>query len=173
MYAKGWYLTNLVTYYIQETLTGRVRAKLTTRVTDENEYEGPQAVQKFFDHGEATFDSIVRTYANITEAVTGFTRANGAANFSEPVVGVAKEEKTCIAVRWPWLAFPTCLVLLTLAFFVVLVITTRPTDLRPAIWKSSPLALLYHGLSDHPVDPSGVSDAGSVRRGGPRSLGCS
>jgi hypothetical protein len=60
--------------------------------------------------------------------------------------GEAKEAKTCIAVRWPFLAYPAALAVLTLIFFLAMVLVTRSTGHRPWVWKSSPLALLYHGL---------------------------
>lgn len=59
--------------------------------------------------------------------------------------------QTCLHVRWGWLTFPIAFVLLTLIFFIAMIIDTRPTGDRAQIWKSSPLALIFHGL-----EPSNV-----------------
>lgn len=47
-------------------------------------------------------------------------------------------------VRWGWLAYPTCLVVLSLIFFVGTIILTRNEE----IWKSSILATMFHGFND-------------------------
>ena len=107
---------------------------------------GPQVVQWFFNFGSADFDWVDQTFDNVTASLTNYIRQNGVANFSSPAVGKAKETKTCIDVRWPFLAYPAALAVLALTFFITMVFATRPTGHRPRVWKSSPLALLYHGL---------------------------
>ena len=109
-------------------------------------FSGPQAVQTIFNFGNVTFDRVNETFANVSTSLTNYVRQNGAKDFSAPALGAVAQDKTCIAIRWPWLAFPAALVLLTLTFVVIVVLETRPTGARPDIWKSSPLALLYHGL---------------------------
>jgi hypothetical protein len=110
------------------------------------ENHSPIAVQTVFNNGNVTFDRVSETFDNVTTALTNYWRSNGREGFSTPALGVAQVDKVCISVQWPWLAFPTVLVLLTLLFFGLLIWETRPTGTRPQIWKSSPLPLLYHGL---------------------------
>lgn len=67
--------------------------------------------------------------------------------YSKSAQGTVQHSKVCIRVRWGWIAYPVALVFLTLAFFVALLIETSLKKSPPRIWKSSPLALLYHGLA--------------------------
>jgi hypothetical protein len=62
-----------------------------------------------------------------------------------PVVGEAWSTEVYVAVRWPWLAFSGSLLLLTIAFLVLVMAQSARKDV--AVWKSSPLALIFHGLS--------------------------
>ncbi|PVH94801.1 hypothetical protein DM02DRAFT_618373 [Periconia macrospinosa] len=66
-----------------------------------------------------------------------------------PVQGVAHTLEVFVAVRWAWLAFPGAHLVLTWSFFVMVVIYSTKNNV--SVWKSSPLALLYHGLSDDVV----------------------
>ena len=113
------------------------------------EWWGPQVVQAFFNCGEPGFGfyRVEQLFQNITELVTNHMRQSGVADFSEPARGVARQDKPCIAVRWAWLTYPASLVLLTLWFFTWVALEPRTAGNRPAIWKSSPLALLYHGFA--------------------------
>lgn len=56
--------------------------------------------------------------------------------------GTAWTTQSYVQVRWPWMALPIALVVLSLVFLVVTVVHTR----RQYIWKSSPLALLFSDL---------------------------
>lgn len=108
---------------------------------------GEQSLRAIFNFGDVDFARMDETFTNITDSLTNFMRQNSAPGTSStPALAIAMQNKTCIAVRWPWLAFPAALVLLTLLFFALMITETRPGASRPAIWKSSPLALLYHGL---------------------------
>ena len=51
---------------------------------------------------------------------------------------------TYLHVRWEWLILPSCLVALTFLFLTLTMVQTRRNDI--AIWKTSTLALLFHGL---------------------------
>jgi len=46
-------------------------------------------------------------------------------------------------------SLPAALVILTLSFFVLMMVETRSTGDRAQIWKSSPLAFMIHGLEVH------------------------
>jgi hypothetical protein len=115
-----------------------------------NTYVGPQVIQTIYNYGNVTFDSMNSTFANISDAMTIYLRQNGHINYSTPASGVVMHTQTCLGVRWVWLIFPAALVTLTLVFFVLMVISTRPTGDRAKIWKSSPLALIFHGLEHQP-----------------------
>ncbi|KAI4160603.1 MAG: hypothetical protein LQ342_005624 [Letrouitia transgressa] len=117
------------------------------------DYRGPQNLQAIYNFGNVTFNDINQTFQNISNSVTNYLRQGGNLYHGEPAIGQEWHNRTCIEVRWAWLAFPTVAVFLTLLFFVATVIYTRPTGNRPQIWKSSPLALLYHGLEQQPDVP--------------------
>ena len=98
-----------------------------------------------YDFGNVTLESLNSTFQNISESITTYMRDTGNANHSEPARGNVLHGQTCLEVRWGWLALPATLVVVTLLFFIVMIIQTRPTGNRAQIWKSSPLALIYHG----------------------------
>lgn len=98
-----------------------------------------------YDYGSVSLESLNSTFQNISQSITTYMRERGNANHSEPVRGIVLHGQTCLEVRWGWLALPAALVVLTLLFFIAMIIQTRPTGNRAQIWKSSPLALMYHG----------------------------
>ena len=110
------------------------------------QFSGSQVVQSFSNFGSSDFDWVDQTFSNISTSLTNYIRQNGIANFSSPAIGETNETRTCIKVQWPFLIYPASLAILALSFFLIMVLATRPTGLRPRVWKSSPLALLYHGL---------------------------
>ena len=67
-----------------------------------------------------------------------------------PVVGQAWTTEVYIAVRWPWLAFSGTILVLSIVFFVLVVAQSAREDVP--VWKSSPFALLFHGLSTEMVE---------------------
>ena len=111
-------------------------------------YDGPQSLQQIYNHGAVTFESLNSTFRNLSESLTTYLRQSCNTNHSNPAVGSVMHDETCLQVRWAWLAFPAALVLATVLFFIATVITTRPKGERSQIWKSSPLALLLHGLQE-------------------------
>jgi hypothetical protein len=67
-----------------------------------------------------------------------------------PVKGTVYHLQVYVAIRWLWLAFPACLLIFTFLFFVLVVIQSAFSGV--AVWKSSPLAILFHGLSSSSVE---------------------
>lgn len=68
--------------------------------------------------------------------------------FDLPAIsGNAWRNETCIGVRWPWLAYPVALLNLTISFLLATIVQSEAYS-RKQIWKSSPLALLFHGLDN-------------------------
>lgn len=112
------------------------------------QFSGPQVAQWFFNFGSADFDWVNQTFSNVSMSLTNYIRQNGMANFSSPAIGVTSETKTCVGVRWGFMGFPATLTFLVLVFFINLVVVTHPSAHSPNVWKSSPLALLHHGVVD-------------------------
>ena len=112
------------------------------------EFVGPQVVQAMYNFGDVTFERMENMFENVSTSLTNYIRENGVSDYSASAIGVAKQEKTCIGVHWPWLALPSALVIVTLVFLVLLVLEPQPNGTGPGIWRASPLPLLYCGLSN-------------------------
>lgn len=67
----------------------------------------------------------------------------------QKVTGLVGVPEQFIHVRWGWIALPTFIVLLTILFLCLVMLCTKRHNVE--IWKSSSLALLYHGL-EKPVE---------------------
>jgi hypothetical protein len=61
-----------------------------------------------------------------------------------PILGTAYEMGTYVHVRWGWITLPAIVVLMTGAFLAAAMLRSRTT--RTRLWKSSALAMLFHGL---------------------------
>lgn len=110
-------------------------------------------VQQLYQGGNATFESISDTFRNVSRAMTVAIRSHGVAGRSDPVVGSVLRTDTCVNVQWAWITFPAGLVVLTLVFFIGVLVQTRPKDeTTHHNYKSSALALLFHGLEQRTVD---------------------
>ena len=109
------------------------------------ELKGPQILQTIYNYGDVSFDRVESTFQNVSDSITSFFRQNSFSK-NDPAKGVVLHDQTCLSMQWAWLAFPSILVLSTLVFFIAMIIDTRPTGNRVPIWKSSPLALVFHGL---------------------------
>ncbi|PVH92340.1 hypothetical protein DM02DRAFT_700264 [Periconia macrospinosa] len=66
------------------------------------------------------------------------------ASFAGPVEGFTQTIEVYVAVRWAWLSFSGVLLVVTWAFFILVMISSAKKSV--VVWKTSPLALLYHGL---------------------------
>ncbi len=119
---------------------------------------GSQTLQTIYNYGDVSFDRVNRTFQNISDSITSFFRQKRVSKYNNPAKGVVMHNRTCLSVQWAWLAFPSILVLLTLIFFVATIIDTRPMGNRAPVWKSSPLALAFHGLELPNRHETGVGD---------------
>lgn len=61
--------------------------------------------------------------------------------------GVVNGVQTCVRVVWPWLALPAALVFATCVLLIWTILKTA-NQANSNVWKSSPLAYLYHGLTE-------------------------
>ena len=117
-----------------------------------HELDGPQVLQTIYNYGNVSFDRVDEIFQNFSKSMTTFFRENPTSNYSTPANGLVMHDQTCLSVRWSWMAFPAILVLLTLIFFIAMIIATRPLGSRAPVWKSSPLPLLFHGF-ERPISP--------------------
>lgn len=132
-----------------------------------HDISGTFQMQKFFNRGNVSFEHINRTFADIADSVTTYIRQNAKLSnvgsrllrtaVIAPATGRAFRVDTCISVRWVYIAVPTTLSLLTLVFFVAMLIeTTRQHKCHG--WKSSSLAMLFHGLDPETKGAQGETE---------------
>lgn len=62
------------------------------------------------------------------------------------ITGFELFDRINVTVRWPWLVLPFVLIVATILFLVVTVLHSHRLGVK--LWKSSVLALLYHGLEE-------------------------
>ena len=112
---------------------------------------------QFFENGNISFNNVKSNFANISESLTNYIRQHPVANSSDPAIGIAHYNQTCVHVRWPWMAYPAVLVVTMLLFFVAMLVETRKKDeASNHDFKSSVLPLMFHGLErQHTLDLSG------------------
>jgi hypothetical protein len=118
-------------------------------VSDE-EFHGSKIV------GNRTARGIEKRLENIATALTNY----GLEKTNETVRGRAYAEETYVKVRWWWILLPTLLQLSTLILFITTVVYSHRNGVP--IWKSSVLAIVYHGVED--LD--GRKDLGAERLSG-------
>ena len=116
----------------------------------EDAYTGTPQLEQIFNSSYVNFDSISTTFANIAEAMTVHVRQSGVdmSNFSAGAPELVLQEQTCVQVRWPWLAFPAALVVMTAVSFLSVLVRRTPGQMQTSGWKSSLLPLVFHGLGD-------------------------
>ena len=139
-------------------LSGNVTASRipSTVVADlfNNDYEG-RSPKNSISGFQDTFDQLAQSLT------TWMRTSQGSASDSDlmgQAVGVIWTSETIVKVRWAWLALPCVLLAGTLVFLGFTIIGTRKQQM--GIWKSSSLALLFHGLEERSAED--MEDLGHV-----------
>ncbi|KAK8015349.1 hypothetical protein PG990_008645 [Apiospora arundinis] len=128
-------------------------AYLHGNITGLSSTDGPPQIRAIYNDSQASFDSINQTFDRIAEGITQRIRRYEDPKVlpvAEPAIGVMWEQKTCVSVRWPYLAFPIAVVTLTTVFLFAVVGKAafgKTNNMIAAGWKSSPLPLAFHGLT--------------------------
>ena len=99
-------------------------------------------MQSLYNNGNATLETVTNTFANLATSMTNSMRQNG--YDVENVQGLTYKNEVYVHVRRAGLTLSIALVLLSIIFLITTMIQSANAD----IWKSSSLALLYHGLQD-------------------------
>ncbi|KAF7185907.1 hypothetical protein HII31_12780, partial [Pseudocercospora fuligena] len=95
--------------------------------------------------GQVLYSVYGGNFSKIMSAVaTGMTNAVRQGPNGTIAHGDVVSEITVIKVNWPWLTYPAALVLLTILFFVATIAFSSENS--QIVWKSSSLAILFHGL---------------------------
>ena len=155
-------------YYLDGFFNGTVEGEAPSPGSSIDVIKGPQSLQTIYNYGNVTFDRVNETFQNISDSITSFIRQSKFSNWSNPAEGVTMRDQVCLSVRWPWLVLPAVLVLLTVIFFIAMIVDTRPNGNRALVWKFSPLALLFHGFelpNKHAADIDELNDMEELAKG--------
>ena len=75
------------------------------------------------------------------------------------MLGAAFESESFVFVRWGWIGLPVAVVGFTALFLGAAIWSSRRSGLR--LWKSSAVAMLYHGLDGE--TKRGCRESGSLK----------
>lgn len=136
-----------ITDYLDGYLNGAISPGVNGASSD-----GPPQLRVIFNDSYASFSSVNDTFTSVAEGITLRIRQcvqPSALPVARPVVGVVLEEKTCVDVRWPFLAFPAAVVALTTAFLLVIISQSAlgTADTVATGWRSSPLPIVFGELT--------------------------
>jgi hypothetical protein len=122
-----------------------------TNVGFVDQVTGPAQLQVLFDDGNNTLKSINATMARVSDFLTTYVRENGDVSNSATAPGTVFQNETFIRVQWAWFTLPAALAIFTLVLLAYTLVETARHG-RHTNWKSSPLALLFHGLDTETQD---------------------
>ncbi|OQV09276.1 hypothetical protein CLAIMM_13412 [Cladophialophora immunda] len=115
-----------------------------------------------YGNGSITGATVAQMFDNVAATMTNFARSNPKALLDgngrnvdlAPAQTPELLQNSCISINWPWLALPAALMLLSVLFLGLTVAqSSRPGS--AGVWKSSPLALLWHGFeAPQPTSPA-------------------
>ncbi|KAI8954464.1 hypothetical protein F4801DRAFT_503529 [Xylaria longipes] len=89
------------------------------------DFTGNSVLRHIYNSGRVGFDRIESAFSNISDSLTTYIRTHGDVDYSDAATGQAFHYATCLRVNWPWLAFPSALILLTLVLFVMTAYSAR------------------------------------------------
>ncbi|KAL1847413.1 hypothetical protein Daus18300_013945 [Diaporthe australafricana] len=147
LYDMAYPAVSSITDYLDGYLSGTINPGVNGASTD-----GPPQLRVIFNDTYASFPSVNSTFTSVAEGITLRIRQYvqpSALPVARPVVGAVLEEKTCVDVRWPFLAFPAAVVTLTTVFLIVVIgqSAVGAGNTVAAGWKSSPLPIAFGELT--------------------------
>lgn len=98
-------------------------------------------MQVLYASGNASLQTLDSTFTQLANTMTNNMRLNG---YGDLAVGLTWQTTTYIHVEYGWLSLPAALVGLSILFLVATMIRSR----KLAVWKSSALAVVYHGIRE-------------------------
>lgn len=149
---------------MRETMTDFLSGKMTAPEAESFQCaQGSVWGQQLFASGNASMSTVNNMVAGLADSMTATIR-NDAYGTSEELrknvpanlkaaTGHVIITQTCIYVQWGYIAYPIALLALQLIFSTLVLVACsqrRRSGDGPsrAVWKSSPLALLFHGLDE-------------------------
>ena len=83
---------------------------------------------------------------NLSQSMTTRMRQSAVSDPAAQIIGDAYALEVFVQVRWGWLTLPLVLLLLTLYFLLASIRESKKANVMS--WKSSSIALLFHGLAE-------------------------
>jgi hypothetical protein len=120
--------------------------------------DGPAQLQTLYNGGNLTFDRLNETWHNISDSITKYMREleapndAGGSSYRTPAIGEVHFTQSCIQPQWAFITYPIVIVVLSLVFFAAMLLESSFGQPRQD-WKSSPLALMFHGLDQRTIEP--------------------
>ncbi|KAI1618738.1 hypothetical protein EDD36DRAFT_414399 [Exophiala viscosa] len=111
------------------------------------------AMIALYENGSITGDAVAQMFENVATTMSNFARSSSSTLLDgneldldlRPARAPDLLQNSCININWPWLALPATLMLLSI-LFLGLTVAESALPGSTGIWKSSPLALLWHGF---------------------------
>ncbi|KAH7314336.1 hypothetical protein BKA65DRAFT_516622 [Rhexocercosporidium sp. MPI-PUGE-AT-0058] len=98
-----------------------------------------------YANGLASQETMQALFSRLAASMTNHMRTSDVNGTT--VLGEVNGVQTCVRVVWPWLALPAALVLSTCLLLVATILKTA-AQANANVWKSSPLAYLFHGMKE-------------------------
>ncbi|MCJ1307443.1 hypothetical protein MMC25_001089 [Agyrium rufum] len=123
--------------------TSSVIVNLTVGISSGTTYFDSDIVQTFYWDYYEYATGLPDAMSSLATAMTvAFRSFNGAI----PVEGIAFSTETYVHVRWGWIALPVVVVIFTAIFLSTTIFLSQRSGSQA--WKSSALAMLFHGLDE-------------------------
>jgi hypothetical protein len=137
-------------YNIQKALSGRHDLRFVANMRGafgfsnlaEDIYTDVLGSWRFNTVGPRSTRNLSQRVESVAVALTNY----GLQTTNDTVNGTAIAEESYVRVRWQWIALPAFLELASLALLVLTIIHSRREGVP--LWKSSALALIYHGVDE-------------------------
>ena len=142
LFQFGWESTWALRIYLKNNLWGGSLER--SMINRPYGADGSLWLSAMFNNGSATLETLQTYIDGLANAMTAVIRQYGDTPPITRVKGTAYASRTCVRVRWPWLSLPGALLLLAVSFLAMTIWTTNRR--QAIVWKSSPLALLFHGF---------------------------
>jgi hypothetical protein len=110
-------------------------------------------IKQIYRNGTASASTIGEQIGQLASSMTAYNRMKPRPETTLGFAyGDANKVETCVQVRWPWIAFPATLVLLSSIFLALTIRSTKQGSSSVSgrkVWKTSSLAVLFNGLDEH------------------------
>ncbi|OBR10854.1 Carboxylic ester hydrolase [Colletotrichum higginsianum IMI 349063] len=137
----------------------------TTDLEHVSNVTGPTWLKKVYAEGPGNLSTVESMIQGLTKSMTAAIRndpggpvppdrlaLDESQRSLRKVRGSVSSTQTCVFVHWGWIAYPAALLVLQWTFSILMLVTQWPDNggktRTRSTWKSSPLALLFHGLDE-------------------------